>query len=526
LIGTGYPVHKMLKNFSNLIENPTLYFTFLIFPFFFYYTNLIYWQYWLLISIIGISLVWVWIKSTRLLAIIIICYVTVSMGWPLSENVHIPASCSKQIDSLIGTLKSKTPNLNNEIQLINAKISCQTEAQNIPFVQIKLTPKIQERIKWLRVGNVLEISNFQLKENSRYSTQIKPDKKFKIFNISRKQQILSRSPLLLYIQKKAEYYLSPSVSALFQSIVTADKTHLSKSLKNKIRIMGIAHILAISGLHIGIIYYWLTLVIRLFLWMPLKYLNKGIKIVLVDLISVIMVAGYITMIGVPLSALRAFIMLCWWCLVKHLLSWQPLPFILIGTALIILIYNPLSIGMLSFQLSFISVLGIIMMLPILPVNRIKSGIIQKTFNYFLGSSIICSWLFLVNLPLVSYINVYFTMTSIVTNIIHVIFLGCLFLPLSILIFSLIALSYPLFYFPGEYYLFAVLNIIGKSWEHLMNLNYSWHKFLWWEFSGSWGVWQSFVYWAFLWLVWLILKKNQNNIKMLFRQIYSPNSANN
>jgi ComEC/Rec2-related protein len=515
----------MFKGIKNHIENPTLYFILLIFPFFLYYSNLIYWRYWLLIFLLSISIFWLLKKSTRLIAILFICYCLISVGKPLSKMVEIPTSCAIQIDNITGILKSKEPDFNNEVQLSDARINCQSDTQKIPIVQLALTPEIQQKIKWLKVSDTLEISNFRIANQSLFAINIIPDKNFRIFNISRKKQILSRSRFLLYIQKKAEYYLSPTVSALFQSIITADKTHLSKQLKNNIRIMGIAHIFAISGLHIGIIYYWLALLLRLFLWLPLKYLNRGSKIILVDLISVFIVFGYILVIGTPVSATRAFIMLCWWCLIRHFLSWQPLPFILTGTAVIILIHNPLSIGMLSFQLSFISVLGIIMILPFLPITRINSGLFLKIFNYLLSSVILCSWLFLVNLPLVSYINPYFTLTSIVTNTIHVAFLGFFFLPLSILTLALVALSYPVLYFPGEYYLFAVLNFLGKIWEYLIGWSYSWHKLLWWEFSGNWGVIKSFLYWGLLMMIWLILKKNESHIKKVFIKSYNPNSAN-
>lgn len=514
----------MVKRISNQIENPTLYLTLLIFPFFLYYSDLVHWQYWLLITIIGISVFWLFVKSTRLLALLLICYCLISMGNPLINIVQIPSRCTVQIDNIVGTLKNNKPDLNNEVQLTDAQINCQTETQEIPIVQVVLTPQVQEKIKWLKVSDDLEISNFKIINQSLFAIHIKPDKNFRIFNISRKEQILSRSRFLLYIQKKAAYYLSSKVSALFQSIITADKTHLSKQLKNHIRLMGIAHIFAISGLHIGIIYYWLTLVLRLLLWLPLKYLNRGSKIILVDLIATIIIFGYIMIIGAPVSATRAFIMLCWWCMVRHYLSWQPLLFILTGTALIILIYNPLSIGMLSFQLSFISVLGIIMILPFLPVTRINSGLILKVFNYVLSSVLLCSWLFLVNLPLVSNINPYFTMSSIITNIIHVTFMGFFFLPLSILAFALVALSYPLFYFPGEYYLFGVLNFVGKLWVLLIEWSYSWHKILWWPFSENWGALKSFLYWSMLIVIWLILKKNESHIKKILKWSYNPNSA--
>lgn len=115
---------------------------------------------------------------------------------------------------------------------------------------------------------------------------------------------------------------------------------------------GVAHILALSGLHVGIlsiIVWWIL--------MPLDYLRlKKLRLA----VTIVCIAAFDVFTGLPPSVMRASIMIVF-VLVAHILYRKSLPVnALLSSALFILIFDPNALFSVGFQLSFITVLAILL----------------------------------------------------------------------------------------------------------------------------------------------------------------------
>ncbi|MBU2644274.1 ComEC/Rec2 family competence protein [bacterium] len=281
---------------------------------------------------------------------------------------------------------------------------------------------------------------------------------------------------MLYVQNKARYFLGPFPSSVYKALITADRTSLTIDWRNRINDLGITHLFAISGMHIGILFLWFSLVIRWLVSFPCTWVEKGASVFLTDLVSITAIFVFLRVIGMPISAERSFIMLVWWALMRHFLRWQPLWFILCGTGMIILVGSPIAIGQKSFQLSFLSVAGIIQILPFLPRRRIQDSLGSALRKLVLSSLFVSAWLCLLTLPLVSQLAENVSLISAFNNVIHIFYLSFVFLPCSLLVMVFTVLGYPWGGLPGELYLYSLLNFVGKIWERGLVLNSEWNRY--------------------------------------------------
>ena len=96
--------------------------------------------------------------------------------------------------------------------------------------------------------------------------------------------------------------LNPDEYAFIAALTLGYKSNLSNDLQEAFRASGTAHVLAVSGLHVGIIY----LILNMFF----SFLgNSGKKFVLKQLLIVLFLWGYAFIAGLPVSVVRAAIML-------------------------------------------------------------------------------------------------------------------------------------------------------------------------------------------------------------------------
>lgn len=148
--------------------------------------------------------------------------------------------------------------------------------------------------------------------------------------------------------------ISENNLAVISALTLGDKSLLTKQLKEQYSIAGASHILALSGLHLGIIYYILTLLMwrsnRLWWWR-----------IIVRIILMITIWGYVALVGMPISAVRSALMLTI-CSIVEISNRNTNPTNTVLTAAaIILAVNPISIFDIGFQMSFLAVMFIIML---------------------------------------------------------------------------------------------------------------------------------------------------------------------
>jgi ComEC/Rec2-related protein len=136
-------------------------------------------------------------------------------------------------------------------------------------------------------------------------------------------------------------------SSLFEALFLGVRENLPEEMYDGFEKTGTLHILALSGLHVGIIYLLITLIL-----LPLPW--KKIKIIT----GFILVFFYLFIVGPRPSLLRASIMLIVFG-TGYLFMREREPLNLLSiAACIILFFDPSAAFSLSFQLSFLAMLGI------------------------------------------------------------------------------------------------------------------------------------------------------------------------
>ena len=151
------------------------------------------------------------------------------------------------------------------------------------------------------------------------------------------------------MQSFVQQYLDPPESMVLKSIMLGDQGYLSSDVRKVFARTGTAHIIAVSGLHTGIIA------------MAAHELSKALGAGLrkAKLVTIALVWFYALMAGFPISILRAgfmiTIMLASFYLQRHYDPGNAL----ILAAMIFVAIDPSMIGTISFQLSFLATASII-----------------------------------------------------------------------------------------------------------------------------------------------------------------------
>ena len=192
-----------------------------------------------------------------------------------------------------------------------------------------------------------------LTENIFVTTTIK---EYSIIDINKPELSLGLITKLKFtkkIEERFDHYLTEKNSNIMKSIVLGRYSYLDEEDTNRFRDLGLAHILAVSGLHIGII---AAIFIYFFAYLGL---NRKINIVLT--IAILWTYAYI--IGSPPSVIRANIMFSMLLLSELLREPYDSINILFFSCFLIIIKNPYIIFNIGFQLSYLATLSLLYLGP-------------------------------------------------------------------------------------------------------------------------------------------------------------------
>lgn len=150
---------------------------------------------------------------------------------------------------------------------------------------------------------------------------------------------------------------------IMKALLIGERSEIQKEVREAFVKTGTAHILAISGLHIGIVAFVIyTLCYRIFIQAERLTLRFDIR-KLAGLASIPPVLFYGLLAGMSVSTQRAVIMVIVFILAIAINRGKDLLNTLAFAAFIILIISPSSVYDISFQLSFASVSAIIYLMP-------------------------------------------------------------------------------------------------------------------------------------------------------------------
>ena len=161
--------------------------------------------------------------------------------------------------------------------------------------------------------------------------------------------------IALYLKSKMG---DNSQSAILTAFVTGSKESIGKSTKETFRSSGAAHLLALSGLHVGILFMILNRITALF---SLTLAARRMRV----LVVVGCTAAFLTITGFIPSLARAIIMAAI-CSIAKVWGYRiARAETLVITAFLLICYNPQVVASIGFQLSFAAMAGIMLIMPTL-----------------------------------------------------------------------------------------------------------------------------------------------------------------
>jgi competence protein ComEC len=176
-----------------------------------------------------------------------------------------------------------------------------------------------------------------------------------------------------YLRSALTAHLSGAELAISLALILGDNSMLDKEIRDSFTNTGALHVLAVSGLHISIIMQILMAVLAVFSGV----LSRRIAVIL--LIGIMW--WYAAITGLSPSVLRAVIMFTVLSIAQ--LSGRNYDSLntLLFTAFVLVIWNPLTVFDIGFQLSFLAMLGIFLFYEkIASFWLIRQAILQKVWQ--------------------------------------------------------------------------------------------------------------------------------------------------
>lgn len=230
--------------------------------------------------------------------------------------------------------------------------------------------------------------------------------------------------------------LSDSEKSLLGAICYGYKQSISPEMRHQFSMAGAAHILAVSGFHIGVVYSFIQLTWKI---PPFSYLPKRC----VQTASLLIIWLFASITGLAPSAVRATFMLSL-TIISHIFDRKTERFNVVwASAFWMLLYNPFYLFDLGFELSYAAVLSILFFYPRinkwLRLTELFNPVIRTVWQWFtialtaqIGTFPLCFYFF-------------GEISSIaILSALPVTLLSSLLIPLSLLwsILSLLKLNYP------------------------------------------------------------------------------------
>src|SRR3990167_8560873 len=223
---------------------------------------------------------------------------------------------------------------------------------------------------------------------------------------------------------------------------------ISKEMRNIFSSTGIAHLLAVSGLHVGFVAFAAFLIFKKFFsFLFLRFYHRLFLIGAVQrfaaFFTIFPVLYYSILVGASPSTVRAAIMAIVYLLSIVLYRERDIYNTLSLAALIILIWHPPSLFNIGFQLSFIAVLFIAYGFTMFQIKKDDNPLIENPVKmFFLRHQWLYNYTFssilatLGTLPIIAY---HFNLVSIIGPIVNILAipLSSLIVPLT-LIFSILS----------------------------------------------------------------------------------------
>jgi len=233
--------------------------------------------------------------------------------------------------------------------------------------------------------------------------------------------------------------LTPQNAALFRALILGERQGITPDLREPFNQTGLGHMLAVSGLHIGlvagVVFFLFKWVLSRSYWISLRLNARK----LAALLTCLPVVGYALIAGFHVSTQRAMIMVL--AFLASLMAgrerdvWSTLSL----AGLIILAFEPGALFSISFQLSFLAVIGILWLTPPIMdrLRRPKDPLAEeeprrnKLLEYVIGLAVVSAAAAFFLLPVTCHYFHRIPLLSIPANMTTVPILGMWLIPMGL-----------------------------------------------------------------------------------------------
>ncbi len=257
---------------------------------------------------------------------------------------------------VIGEVKEKTLN-DYTLMIILKDVRIDGERQDGKLVAHLPTAYAEQlgladvvRIKGLLKTDVSYFGEYGFRAN-----EISENVRFSLTNEQGVERVGHKFDLITAMRSRMERVvyagMDETPAAVTVAVLTGNTSGIDNDLLENVRKGGIAHIFAVSGLHVGALYAFCLFLIKK---KPLRSLPKAVHFIILASILVF----YAGICGFTASVVRALVL----CLVSYAVKAIGIKNDLLETlglaAILILLFNPIELFCVGFQLSFLACFGI------------------------------------------------------------------------------------------------------------------------------------------------------------------------
>lgn len=181
------------------------------------------------------------------------------------------------------------------------------------------------------------------------------------------------------------FLMEKNLYAFSRAVILGEKSEMGKDMKDSFKYTGLAHLIVISGTHIGIV------IIGIIKMLDLFTMNYRFKY----FISLLILTYYCMLVGMSPGIMRAYIMGATMILSRLFFEKEDSKKSLIISFIIIIVLNPYAIYDISMQLSYSAVISILFVYPIVDkfldliyFDHLNSKIIVSVLKLLLLSFVI------------------------------------------------------------------------------------------------------------------------------------------
>ena len=219
--------------------------------------------------------------------------------------------------------------------------------------------------------------------------------------------------------------LPPEEQGLAEALLVGKRGMLSESVMEHLLVSGTIHLVAISGLHLGLVAGWSFISFRFLLVLIIPVSRRWNVKRPAAILTLLPTLCYAELAGWSIPTQRATLMVCLFLVAIVLGRFKQLWRVLAIAAIVLLVCQPWQLYSVGFQLSFLSVAGILYVAPFFKQGQSRN---QKMLGFVLISLVTM----LATAPLIAHAFHRVTPYSLIANIISVPWVSLVSIPLGLL----------------------------------------------------------------------------------------------